>query len=376
MIPKLYDSFGYQTASGARDFLRKITHCTKCYVTESTDGEYTLDLETTVNDPAAPILLSQRIIAIKPNPHDPIQHFEIQSTERSTDGIIKLSAKHVKNFVCQLVSEGDIDHIGPATTYNLTPQGVWNKLFNDGYITSSCPFTFTSDITAKADCYLGFNEPVTLGDILGGADGSMLDMFGGEFYYNNYAINFRESRGNNTNYSLRYGKNITNAKQQENCLQAYSHILPYGTVVAPGGASTRLMASLYAIPNNECKTMKVLPLDCSEAVEGFEVGQAGAHYAEARALMTSFAARYASNNNIGKVEVSIDVTARADLDSMQQLGLCDTVKVVLDEFGTTTRAKITSVTYDALLERWVKMTVGTSSLKLADIILDRRRFNI
>ena len=92
--------------------------------------------------------------------------------------------------------------------------------------------------------------------------------------------------------------------------------------------------------------------------------------------MTAYARRYAQSNGLGKRNVSINVTARADLDAMKMLGLCDSVKVVLDEFGTSTTAKITAVTYDALAERWEKMTVGASATSLAKIILDRRKYNL
>ena len=171
MIPKLYDSFDTTSAAGAKGFLGSITHCQKCLATEVRNEEYTLELETTVNDPVANILLSQRIIAAKANPRDPIQHFVIQKTERSLSGLIKASAKHVKDFACQLTSEGDIAQTDNPHTYSLTPSGVWDKLFNDPstpYITDDCPFTFYSDVAATANFYLGFNDPKTLGAILGG----------------------------------------------------------------------------------------------------------------------------------------------------------------------------------------------------------------
>ena len=102
----------------------------------------------------------------------------------------------------------------------------------------------------------------------------------------------------------------------------------------------------------------------------------GQHWDEVKAAITNYAARYATSKGIGKTDVSIEVTTRAELDAMLQLGLCDTVKVVLDDFGLTTTAKITSVTYNTLMERWEKMTVGTASVTLADLILNKRRYNL
>lgn len=380
MIPKLYDSFDVVNGNGVSNFLGSITHCKKSLITEVRNGEYTALFETTVNDPIAGLLISQRIIAAKPNPKDPIQHFVIDRTERSLNGIIKVSAKHVKEFACQFVSEGDVVRTDIPTKYNLTPTEVWEKLFTNGggvpYIPDACPFTFTSDITTKADFALGFNSPITLGEILGGKEGSILDLYDGEYKYDNYSISYLSSRGTVSGYALRYGQNISSAKQTEDSSQTYTHILPYCSVSRTDGKYIYVFSPLYAIPNSECRTKKTFVLDCSDAVEGYQIGIAGEHYSEVQTAITNFAAQYAKSNRIGKTDVLIEVTTRAELDAMLQLGLCDTVKVVLDDFGITTTAKITSVTYNSLMERWEKMTVGTAAVTLADLILNKRRYNL
>jgi len=380
MLPILFDSFSIESTSGAKGRIGTISRCKKCKVNEARNAEYTLDLETTVNDPTANSIVSQRIIAAKANPFDPIQHFVIDRTERNLDGIVKATAKHVKEFACQFVSEGDVGRTDIPTTYNLTPTGVWNKLFAIGggapYILDACPFTFTSNITTKANFALGFNSPATLGSILGGEEGSILDLFSGEYKYDNYSISFLSSRGVSSKYALRYGQNISSAKQVEDSSKLYTHILPYCSVSRVDGQYIWLFAPLYEIPNSECRTKKVFVLDCSDAAEGYQVGMTGQHWEEVRTAITSYAKQYATSKGIGKTDVSIEVTTRSELDAMKQLGLCDTVKVVLDEFGLETTAKITSVTYDSLMERWDKMTVGTAPVKLSDIILNKRRYNL
>lgn len=376
MLPRLYDSFDTVGTTGAKDYIGTLSHCRKSFVKEDRNGEYTVELETTVNDPVAASLISQRIIEAKPNPKDLNQFFEIQDTDRSLGGIVRATAKHVRNFLYQLESEGNINYVDDIESFSLTPSGVWNKLFSDRYITDSTPYTFTSDIDTSADFYLGFNEPKTLGAIFGGETGSMLDMYDGEFRFINYSISYLKSRGKNTDYQLRYGKNISSADQSESCRQAYSHVRPYGSVATADGRYINLYADSFIIPNNQCKTKKVFLLDCSEAVKTMTVGPNGNNYTEARALMTSYAEMYVKANMIGKTSVSIKVDTRAELEGMQNLGLCDTVNVILDNYGITTTAKIVSVTYNSLLERWESMTVGTAPLTLADIILNKKRYNL
>ena len=183
MIPKLYEKV---TATKV-DYIGNINKCTKCEVTEVRNGAYTLSLETTVNDDCANMLLSQRIIGAKANPFDGVQYFEIQSTERGTTGIIKVEAKHIKNYCFQYCSEGDLGFDGQTATINGTPSQIWNSL-NSEYITTEIPFSFYSDITEKLDFSLGLSTPETLGNILGGKEGSFLDIWGGEYHWNNFNI--------------------------------------------------------------------------------------------------------------------------------------------------------------------------------------------
>lgn len=42
---------------------------------------------------------------------------------------------------------------------------------------------------------LGFCTPCTLGDFMGGADGSLVDVFGGEYKYNNFNVSLLKNVG-------------------------------------------------------------------------------------------------------------------------------------------------------------------------------------
>ena len=372
MLPKLYDELTTSASGYSKTFLGTINHCTKCTVTEVRNGSYTLSLETTVNDDCADMLTSQKIIGVKANPFDSDQLFEIQRTERGTDGIIKVEAKHVKNFCCQICSEGDYGDEHTDAHETGTPSQIWNILKTD-YISTYIPFTFSSDITASRNFSLGINTAESLGNILGGKEGSFLDVWGGEFHWNNYTIEFLSSRGRSTGYQIRYGSNISDVKQVESCESTYTHVLPYGKV-SNGSHKINFYAPLYTIPNSQSLYTKVFMLDCTDLLDNYEVGDKGTGYDECRAAMTNYARTYAANNNLGKLSVSISVTLRAELDEMQEIGLCDSVKVILDNFGTKATAKITEATYDSLLERWDKLIIGDARITVADVILNRKRY--
>lgn len=376
MLPKLYEEFTYTGSEYRYSYLGTLTNCLKCEVTEVRNGAYTLSLETTVNDDCADLILSQRMIGIKPNPFDNMQFFEIQKTERTLDGIIKAEAKHVKCLCFAICTNGDSATPEDPIIYHGTAQQTWNELVNNN-ISGTVPFSFSSNISTAADFKTGLTISESLGNILGGKEGSFLDVFGGEFKWDNFNIYLYASRGVNRNYKIKYGQNISDASQTEASDNTYSHILPYAWI-STGSAKISISAPLVAIPNSSSIYQKVFSLDCTELLDPYVYGpttQAGTiTLRQAQAMMTAYALQYASINDLGNLDLNIDVTLRAELDEMNQIGLCDTVKVILDLFGTTATAKVTSVTYDALLERWNKIEIGSPKITMADLILNKRRF--
>ena len=372
MLPKLYDEFSLTGADYGQTYLGTVNHCKKCQVTEVRNGSYTLSLETTIQDDCAELLSSQRIIGAKPNPFDPVQYFEITKTERTSDGIIKAEATHVKNLAFQICTTGDQDYDGTISTYTATVSDVWDRLMSL-YISTSTPYTFSTDITNVRTFSLGLSTPESLGNILGGKDGSFLDIYGGEYHWLNYEINLLSSRGSAKPYQIRYGKNISDATQTESCEDTYSHILPYGKV-SLGNTKINFYADPVEISGSNSKYTKVFMLECTSFLDSYEVGKNGLYYDDVKEALQSYAKSYASLNDLGKFSVSISVTLRAELDEMSEIGLCDTVPIILDNFGTTAYAKITEVTYDSLLERWDKIQIGDPTVTLADLILNKEGY--
>ena len=379
MRPRLYDVSISGGGQPNKTFLGTLTDCKRCDVRENTDGVYTLGLDTTVNDDCAGAILSQRFIGIKPNPFDDMQLFEIQKTSRSLKGIITAEAKHIKNLCFQICSEGDLtfDGTDPAS-FTGTPQQTWNKLIAD-YITDVVPFSFSSDITTAAVFRLGLSEAETLGNILGGKEGSFLDTWHGDYHWDNFNINFLRSRGKKSSYAIRYGQNISSAIQTEACDGLYSQILPHGKI-SHGNRKMTIFAPPVAIDGTQSRLIKTFLLDCTDILDAYSISEgAGDHseeYAVVRQLMTTYAQKYAADNGLGLPQVGIKVDVPATLDEMKQLGLYDTVDVILDNFGTTATIQITDVTYDALNERWKSLTVGSPTVTVADLILNPRRYNL
>lgn len=378
MLPLLCNEVQKINGQVSYKYIGTLTSCTKCSVTENRKGVYVLSLETTVNDDCAEKITSQKMIGIKPNPFDDIQFFEIQKTERTFDGFIRAEAKHIKNLcfaICTRAGGADADD---PISFTGTPKQTWDEIVNN-YIDDEISFNFSSNITESKQFFSGLSVSNSLGNILGGQEGSFLDTWGGEFHWDNFNISLMSSRGTNRNYTIRYGQNISEATQSESCESTYSHIMPYAWYNTASGKQVSLAVPPIAIAGSQSVYNKTFILDCTEVLQPYIVGPASIGTqtittAKARELITRYAEEYARVNELGNLNVNINVTLRAELDDMAQIGLCDTVKVILDPFGTTATAKITSVTYDALLERWDKIVIGSPTITMADLILNKRRF--
>lgn len=381
MIPKLFDEFVNSDTSYGTSYLGTLTTCTRCDVNEVRNGSYTLELETTVNDICANMIRSQRIIQVKPNPFDDPQYFEIESTERTLDGKIKVSAKHIKSLCFGISTNpvGSKDPENPDVFTNVLPKQAWEYIQASymGTPREIIPFNFYSNVEGEKDFSLGLTTPETLGDILGGKEGSFLDTWGGEFWWDNFNIYLKAARGSTKYYKIRYGQNISDANQSESCESTYSYVLPYGSVNNTSNHKLNISAPAVAIPNSTAVYKKTKMVDCTEALDGYTYGPqtaGGSTLLELQAVMQNYALHYATSNQLGDLNVNISVTLRAELDEMSQIGLCDTVTVILDNFGTQATAKITEVTYDALMERWDKIVIGSAKVTVSDLILNKNRY--
>ncbi|MBR2257912.1 MAG: hypothetical protein IJ899_11435 [Blautia sp.] len=83
---------------------------------------------------------------------------------------------------------------------------------------------------------------------------------------------------------------------------------------------------------------------------------------------------YLKQNLLDKIPSSIDISfihmwqteEYASVATLQRLRLCDTVSVSHELLGISYKAKVVAVTYDVLLERYEKMTIGETRSSLSE----------
>lgn len=382
MLPLLYKSKSKILKANTFELLGRMTDIVSGKVTEERNGDYLLEMELSTTDRCANLLDTQYFIKVKPNPTDEPQYFEIYDLQYKDKKSITIKAKHIKhnlynNFLVETYNQTDVVH---------TPSEWWYLLCtgqSEGLQTQMTlwehHFSFTSDITSKASMTLGFCTPCTLGDFLGGADGSLVDVFGGEYKYDNFDVALLQNRGTVTNYHLRWGSNISSLTQTLNSDDICSHVAAYATCHDTySNESVVLCSEPQELRTHSSKLMKIKAVDVSDGGSVDISDKTGywdfnAKTGENKAFLIQvlniqaqmLRASLVSTNGAPTLNIKVDYPPT--LVEMLNLHLCDTVYI--DTENDSLKAKIVKTDYDFVLERWNSLELGTPKTKLSDYIV-------
>lgn len=350
MIPILYPS--NETAFASLGY-GKLSDATECTVTEERNGEYALELKYPVNGIHYGDIAIGRIVYAVPHDGADPDGFRIYKISKPLSGIVTISAEHLSY---------QLSHI-PVRPFTATtcPQAM--TLLKTASMESN-PFTFWTDKTTAAT--YNQTEPASIRSRLGGTDGSILDVYGGEYEFVGYTVKLWQSRGSNRGVTLRYGKNITDINEEDNIESTYTGVVPYykssdGTVVMPDSPVESEYADKYPF-----RRTKVV--DLSSKFTGTT--------APTKDQLTAAGQSYIKANSVGVPSVSIKVEFEPlwqteeykDIAPLERVWLCDTVTVYFDKLGIETSAKVTKTVYNVLKDRYDSITLGDNTNTLASAL--------
>lgn len=360
MIPLVYETTSRILSLNSMHYLGRLTGCTECTVEESRNADYTLSASVVKNSECAESAVVQNYIYAKPNPADEAQFFEIYEVVEKNN-VLSIKAKHIKhNCYNNILAAGETSAqlYSPAEAYeNL------DALFDNNYV-------FSSDITNRKSINLGYTQVCTLGDFLGGLEGSLLDLFGGEYKWNNFNVSLLKNRGQKRAYSLKWGDNISSYEKTQSSETTISHVCAYATVYDEfSKQDIQIIADPYEIFEQKSKTNKlsVYPVP-DKLVDGITVNSStGDGYEFVKNTCRIAATAYIGGDKLGEIKSNIKVDVEAVLDDMQQFNLCDTVTVILSD-SIAAESKIVKTTYDTLRERYKQLELGSFKTKLSDFV--------
>ena len=369
MIPILYDKNEQDFSHNGIGYL---VDAVKAVVTEERNGIYELSFQYPITGMWYDKIEKGSIIKSKANDTSAPQLFRVYKASKPLKGIVTYSAEHISYDLNGVPTLG-------LSVENATPQEAMSKAINNAVL--PCPFSAVSDITTRNGTTIP--HPCSVRSILGGQTGSVLDVWGGEYEFDNFTVKLHKNRGQDNGVTIEYGKNLTDLKQKENISECYTHILPYATY-------TRDPAGEYD-ENAEPETVfiylaeKVLPILNAENIghtKAFIVNLSD-EFNEGE-LITEQALRgktaeYLKNNpSLGTPKVNITVSfvllwqteEYKNIACLERVKMCDIVTVRFSKLGVDAKAKVIKTVYDALKERYDSINLGDAKETLTDTILE------
>ena len=211
MFPVLFNS---NATSFDTNGIGRLSDAKSCIVTEERNGSYELEMEYPLTGIHFEDLINGNIILVKPFQNGSLQAFRIYRVEKKANELSVIYARHI-TYQLSFVPVGKFS----ATSASSALAGLKNRA------AESCPFTFSTDIT-KAGTFT-VEAPDSIRGLLGGQDGSILDIYGGEYEWDNYHVTLHSSRGSNKGVTITYGKNLIDLSQEENIENTVTGIYPY-----------------------------------------------------------------------------------------------------------------------------------------------------
>lgn len=352
MIPIL---FAPSATTFTTNGVGRLSDALSCIVHEARNGEFELEMTYPVDGAHFSSIVHSAIIVAKPSARRSLQAFRIYKITKPMWGRVTILAQHI-SYQMSFIP------VAPFSALNLTAALAALK----ANAVESCPFTISSSRTSATSYAL--SVPRSLRACLGGSQGSILDVYGGgEWEFDNYNVILHSQRGQNSGYTIQYGKNLIDLKQEQNIQNTYTGIYPY---YKNEGAMVVLTTDPKVIRAGTASNFPFQRTIEKDFTDQFDT-------TPTEAALRTKAQAYVNANNIGipNVSISLDFVNLADTDEYKYLStgnvdLCDTVTVRFTKLGINVQSKIVDIKYDVLNERYTKLEIGDKRASLSDTIAD------
>lgn len=357
MIPILYESTETAFTSNG---LGRLRDCISCVVTEERNGIYECDFEYPIDGVNYDRIKCGRIILVEHDETNDTQPFDIVGYTRPINGVVTFHAVHISYRQCALTVAGNTDWNNVNTLADalnwLTTADPEN------------PFAYWTDKSSSTGYLLASNGiPYSVRSVLGGMEGSILDVYGGEYEWDRWTVRLWDSRGSMKNFSIRYGVNLTNYEEEMDYSDTYTSVVPYWTgaddngndIVVKGDMQTASYPSFNG-------TGRCVPLDLTDKYETKPT----------KATLEAAGLAYINLNQtyLPAQSIKVDFVKLSDSDeyaqfaNLQKCKLCDTITVVFPKYDMQGTFKIVKTEYNVLTERYDSLELGTLATSLAEAL--------
>lgn len=349
MIPILYAQTDPAFTSNGMGRLAEATSCT---VTEVRNGEYELELTYPITGKLYNYIQEGRIVAATHDDQGDRQRFIIYRRSAPINGLVTFYAHHISYKLNDIV-------LDPVTA---TSAAAAMSLM-ETQTTPVNPFTMEIDRVVTSGTFKT-DIPMSVRAALGGTRGSVLEVFGGEYEWDNMRVILHAHRGESSGITIRYGKNMTDLTQTYDELGTYDAVFPYwyqegdGLVVIP---------EKYVVRQGVTNP-RIAAVDFTQDFQ--EKPDPAALKARAESWLSNNRP-WVPNENIKIKFIQLWQTEEyKDVAALQRLHLCDRVNVYYPALGIEVDdVEIIKVVYNVLLDRYDEMELGEARSTFGETLI-------
>lgn len=345
MIPILYASVTEGTVP-TNYGVGALSDVLTCEVKEELNGAYELTMEYAAEGIHASEIVPNSILKVKPNYTDDPQLFRIYKVGKTINGRFTVEAQHISyDLSGKVIASGTAASCVGACALLEAQAGN---------------FTISTDKSVSAS--FSVSEPSSVRSWFGGKKGSLLDVFGGEWFYNNYAATLKQARGQDRGVTIRYGKNLVDLSQELDMENLVTGVIPYYKDSQTETVTTGTKVS----------TGLVLDVDRDIAVD-FSSDVDPESATPVTTQLATLAAAYISKNNFTNVVESITLDFVQLQGLTERVDLGDTCHIYFEALRISASIKCIATVWDVLEGRYTSTTFGELKTNIADTIAKQEK---
>jgi phage minor structural protein len=351
MIPVLYEQNETQFLNNG---IGRLTDAISCEVEENLNGLYELTMTYPIAGQHYSDITENRIILAEPFEGGNWQPFIIYRISRPLNGIVTVNAEHISYLLNKII-------VMPYTAGSCAQA----LSFLPSYTANDCPFTFWTDKSVTGTFKVDYPRPAR--GLLGGEDGSILDVYGkGEYAFDRFNVRLYVNRGADRGVTIRYGKNLTELVRDSDISNVYTGIVPYW----------KKEDELVTLPE-EIVWSDYRSQFANDIVKAVDMSSNWQEAPTVEQLRTA-AVQYVTRNEGWKINENIKISFVAlwqteeykNIAAVERVRLGDTVHVIYDALNVSVSAEVIKTVYDSLTERYVSVELGAKQNTLGTVLKD------
>ncbi|CAM3266489.1 phage tail spike protein [Streptococcus dysgalactiae] len=372
MIPVLYEA----KETKFRTFgLGEIADAYEVKVTRERNGNYSLYIKYPLDGIFASTFKEEMKIKSDAGRRTKWQTFEINRVLRNSKDHIEIFARHISMRTQDIALKPFVNGASVGAESALE---IWKE-----NLVGDDTFDVKSDILTLGSFNWEVDKVGNARGALGGVAGSILDVYGGEYEFDNRTIILHKQMGRKAPTVLEYGRNIVSVEEERLLDGNYTSIYPYVRYTPQPKpqeeASGKPHVGEHEQPEEQLVTLPEFILDGQYldlyAQRRIQMVDLSSHFNDDKNKkeptveeIRKLAQKYLKDNNVGAPKVSIEVDYidlsqtldYQDFRVMEEVELCDIVPLYYPKFGITTETeKVVEIVYDVYTDSNHTIKLGT-----------------